>query len=753
MIKKCLLTLVILLLIALPAYAWQLQTRVATVGGNMTVNDAAQTSANGTMYKTLANEVEPEVIITAASGYKISSISINGQIQSPLPVSPADFTMGLVVYPTMTTQSVLAYFAKETYALTTVAGTGGTVNPVGTSNVQFGTNKIVIFSPLTGKNVVAIDGYPAGTVFKNYETGTVVTLPAPLNVKVSATFGMPAEPVTLTGFFVHLTAITDGPKTVLTNTPVTLTATADSVNATFAWSQTGGPGYAPQAVPPQTGITGSGATLTFTPAVNGTYNFRVVAMSGFGSSTASTYVVATDNAITAAETQCNVCHLSRNLGQIEMAEWSASPHAANQVMCYDCHVGAGTGGNPGVLPTEATCAGCHIPLPHGEAVTYCLTCHAPHSLAGAWGGAGCTFCHGYPPTSGAHAVHFGLTDASGNYTDLQTLEGRFPAATAETAPAVYAFGCANCHSADPARHMNGPVDVILYEAIAEPGSLKARAAASAAYDTNTGTCNGVYCHSSGQTTPSYQTTPAWNSGEELACSGCHGNPPIYPSGGAGTATANSHVGLAGDGWEWGHFLSTPGPWHSNQHGNSATVNSSPLTCQTCHYETTDPSNTGPDNFYYLDTTGSHVIEGSVSATWYKEQVLSCSYCHNPGSAKSTAVGTGKVLPLRHVNGRRDVIFDRRETLPDLAWLPAAPNKPTRPYWLTQGSKTQAWPADLVTWNGTTLSFGLSSASYDPATKTCFNTVCHLEDVQPVWGNPMPIPGQWECCSCHNNYCY
>ena len=47
------------------------------------------------------------------------------------------------------------------------------------------------------------------------------------------------------------------------------------------------------------------------------------------------------------------------------------------------------------------------------------------------------------------------------------------------------------------------------------------------------------------------------------------------------------------------------------------------------------------------------------------------------TAATIAAGAGKVRPLRHVNGRRDVAFDPRTALPAISWLPAAPNTPTR----------------------------------------------------------------------------
>ena len=76
----------------------------------------------------------------------------------------------------------------------------------------------------------------------------------------------------------------------------------------------------------------------------------------------------------------------------------------------------------------------------------------------------------------------------------------------------------------------------------------------------------------------------------------------------------------------------------------------------------DPAAAGPSGFYWLDTTGAYQLPGG-------QLHFACSACH--GTAGGPPSGAGKVLPLRHVNGRREVVFDPRTTLPDLAWLPPA----------------------------------------------------------------------------------
>lgn len=259
----------------------------------------------------------------------------------------------------------------------------------------------------------------------------------------------------------------------------------------------------------------------------------------------------------------------------------------------------------------------------------------------------------------------------------------------------------------------------------------------------------MYCHSTGQENPAYAVTPPWTSGVSPGCAGCHGNPPAYPNGGPGAPDANSHVALADDGVEFGHFLGVPGPWHTSKHGNPGAA---PITCQTCHFDTVDPANTAPGGFYYLDTTGTYLLPGGdpsrIALGW--ADVISCTTCHS-GAPGEPPRGTGKILPLRHVNGTRDVVFDPRTTLPPVAGLPAAPNQPTKPYWTVNSEMYFAWPPTSVV-NGTTLSFDLVGARYDKATKTCSSAGCHLEE-SPVWGRPYGYGGDYwpNCYRCHSAF--
>jgi predicted CxxxxCH...CXXCH cytochrome family protein len=445
---------------------------------------------------------------------------------------------------------------------------------------------------------------------------------------------------------------------------------------------------------------------------------------------------------------CHGATLKSPVGPIAWTYVDPAVTRPNSQQCVVCH-----GYPPPAHSASATsCSGCHSSTvrPDGT-IDVAGGSHINGALEAMGGsGFGCGGCHGYPPSDMAHSKHFGLTDAaaSGAYGDLGVLQDLYPAASPTSAPPVYAFACGNCHPIDGARHMDGAVQVTLHESAAPANSLKALNASTASYDATAKTCSNVYCHSSGQAAPTFVTTPGWTSGLHLGCAGCHANPPAYASGGAGTITANSHVNLAEDGYEFGHFLGMPGPTHTSKHGGNgwgAGEDAAPMTCQTCHFDTTDPSNTGPSGFYYLDTTGNYALPGGDPSriSWGWQGSIQCGSCHGPSGA---ATGTGKVLPLRHVNGTRDVVFDARATLPAIPWLPAAPNTPIAPYWITGASTSLPWPA-WVTFSGTTGSFSLATSTYDRATKTCSNVACHMVQ-QPTWGQPYVYAGSATCISCH-----
>ncbi len=388
--------------------------------------------------------------------------------------------------------------------------------------------------------------------------------------------------------------------------------------------------------------------------------------------------------------------------------------------------------------TPADCIDCHglpPPPPHPRA-TACSTCHPnvradltfaqpQQHIDGVLDltSLPCGLCHGVPPTTGAHLAHYGeqASPPRALYGDLRILEDFQP-----DGGATYLFGCGQCHPLELSKHLDGVVQVELHDPAAPMGSLKARNPSTAAYaGAPARTCANVACHSSGEEAPAYVTTPGWNSRVNPGCDGCHGNPPRYPSTDAGVT--NGHLWVDRTGWEYGHF----GGLMESHGGPGAGA----ITCQACHFDTVDPANTGPSGFYYLDTTGTYAVPGG-------NRGFTCANasCHT-ASSPVAPLGVGRVLPLRHVNGRRDVVFDRRTALP-ASYDGGIPTPPTSPFWM--------WGA----WSGGVVEKDLVAATYQPVTKTCTNVSCHqgilVSSPAPrtvaQWGVPGADP---EPC----NYCH
>src|SRR6266702_8695744 len=125
--------------------AWQLTAKVNNAGGSLTVRGGAPQT--GTFFKIYTTSQNIPVVITASTGYNISSVAVNGTAITPVPASPTTYTMGLLTYPGVTSQSVSVYFAKQLVSVTAIAGSGGGVSPTGTTNLQYGTTANYTFTP------------------------------------------------------------------------------------------------------------------------------------------------------------------------------------------------------------------------------------------------------------------------------------------------------------------------------------------------------------------------------------------------------------------------------------------------------------------------------------------------------------------------------------------------------------------------------------------------------------------------------
>jgi len=208
--------------------------------------------------------------------------------------------------------------------------------------------------------------------------------------------------------------------------------------------------------------------------------------------------------------------------------------------CFECHAGnkhangdfqqvfrltagtlAATGGAVPMYNANGTCATtyCHSNgAPAGEVTVYKTPAwaNAKGSIVGTAGE--CNACHDASPATNAHSGHIS-----------------------------FGYACELCHSAtatdsnkikDINKHVNGVKDVKF--------SITSPLAGSGSYDSASRKCANLYCHSNGnKNAPVYVNPPAWTSGINFGCNGCHGTTsplgaPDYASGGPGAAAANSH---------------------------------------------------------------------------------------------------------------------------------------------------------------------------------------------------------------------
>ncbi len=136
----------------------------------------------------------------------------------------------------------------------------------------------------------------------------------------------------------------------------------------------------------------------------------------------------------------------------------------------------------------------------------------------------CTTCHGLPPATDVHAIHFTAdTGASGGVPHAQ-------------------LTCLHCHKnvtsvTDP-DHINRadgtlvpvPAEVRFDEpaslaAVTQPGATRA---GTPAYDKTARTCSNVYCHGAGLKAAAKNAgaSPAWGAPQgTVHCGDCHGIPP------------------------------------------------------------------------------------------------------------------------------------------------------------------------------------------------------------------------------------
>jgi len=472
-------------------------------------------------------------------------------------------------------------------------------------------------------------------------------------------------------------------------------------------------------------FTFSGSSLTFSPVTgqvtnpvnistnvtaesSGTYTGTLTLTAPGATPSSANVIITVQPPGVTASSYCLNCHN----GWDEANKYAASPHATSSKgpSCQSCH-------NPGLalqhpgystLDTQAnpgifySCVTCHHPgstivtawPPTGlsfhnsyNGTNRCMQCHNAHTTAAT----ACDACHDCPPATGSHLKHYGGTIAQARYGDI-SLTQTFGNNTA------YIFGCGNCHPMDWAKHNNGTVDMELYNPLAAADSIKGLNPSSAAYvpgnivltDTRgisytDGMCNNIYCHSHNERTsevipqndPDWQSKVAvarkymsitWGSGP-LNCSGCHGNPTqtAYPTNDGGAGDSHSWIDPYG---------------YQNLH--TWNMGYAPISCSYCHNDTVTQLNT-----YTEDALGVRTLSDVPIANF-----------------------------ANHVNGRKNVAFDRRNAF----------------VYSTYGSGN--------------IAMSLLNATYDPVTKNCSNVSCHIQQTTVTWGTPYRWYNTIECDRCH-----
>lgn len=372
------------------------------------------------------------------------------------------------------------------------------------------------------------------------------------------------------------------------------------------------------------------------------------------------------------------------------------PH--NENVCEVCHTRTLHHRNDGTAPGDLDGNGLYVGHNDG---TDCMACH-PHDSGMK---PRCGDCHDVPPKTGTHLVHFGGTTGQASYGSTKITQDVTVQGT------VYRMNCGNCHPMDPLKHMDsiangggGSAEIELYNPAAPPDSLKAKNPPEATYTPGEvtfvdafgliytqGTCSNVYCHSDTVTT-TLAPVP------EPPVAGSVVYPIIYDP-------------------PWESFVVRTRRYKSPKWGVDR------LGCDGCHgfpiiNEFPRNSAGAGDSHGWRDDYGD--VDLHVWNMGYGP--LQCRTCHYdtvrdeaPYVQNDTGDTSFEDIPIfntaKHVNGTKDVVFT-----PDPVTLKTAQD--------------------------------LSSAAFDPETKTCTNVACHLSQTEVVWGSPYRYWNFPECNVCH-----
>jgi hypothetical protein len=199
-------------------FAINTYTITATAGSGGTISPSGTTQVNSGSSQTYT--------ITTGTGYHIANVLVDGS--SVGAVSSYTFTN------VTTNHTIAASFAINTYTITATAGSGGTISPSGTTQVNSGGSQTYTITAGTGYHIanVLVDGSSVGAV-SNYTFTNVIA-----NHTIAASFAINTYTLTVSSTNGTVTKIPDQPS-YDHGTVVSIEAVAASNYHFVNWTGTG----------------------------------------------------------------------------------------------------------------------------------------------------------------------------------------------------------------------------------------------------------------------------------------------------------------------------------------------------------------------------------------------------------------------------------------------------------------------------------------------------------------------------------
>ena len=490
---------------------WQLQTKLNTAGGTITVRDKAPQSIVGSIV--FSNFTTSELIpvtVAANTGYNISSLTKTG---SAVPIGNYTSHYSTTYQKSDgAVQALVAGFAVKKFNVTSQVTGPGTINPASALVPYNATLELSANPSFSGAWLTNVTGGTTANL-----SGDPVTFPFAGPVKITVSNVTEAKTVTAT--YVAFSANAGVDQIANINSPVSLNGSITG-GGTPSWSQISGP--------PVTIANAGAVTSSFTPSSVGTYVFRITEIfAGTQVASDNTEVTVVNSLTDYMRSACNGCH--HNPGGIDPSnafpQWSSSSHKIEGVTCITCHTSSAMPTPVNTNTVDATT----FTIKHANAggpvgSNFCFTCHhkannlhyhSEEQVANI-----CITCHlpNHNPAA-TMAIPLGAQHFNG-YTS--TVNPNYRAAY--VTPATQ---CANCHITT-ANMPNASDPALLQQRLdwANSGHADTSGKPWLAYDYKTlsgcvqcHTTKGFIAYSSAKMTAAWGT--ASKTRDVLSCNGCH----------------------------------------------------------------------------------------------------------------------------------------------------------------------------------------------------------------------------------------